>query len=120
MNDHGQILDPGTVRIERVLPGPIERVWRYITESELRARWLAAGEFELRPGGRAELRFDHASLSPEKAYPERYRSAEVRAASRRCSPARRRGCSRSPGAAPASPPRCPSSSRLSTTRCASS
>lgn len=76
MNDPGQILDPGTVRIERVLPGPIERVWRYITESELRARWLAAGEFELRPGGRAELRFDHASLSPEKAYPEKYKSAE--------------------------------------------
>ncbi|PCC72091.1 Uncharacterized conserved protein YndB, AHSA1/START domain [Nannocystis exedens] len=76
MNDHGQILEPGTVRLERVLPGPIERVWRYITESDKRARWLAAGEFELRAGGRAELRFDHASLSHEKAYPERYKSAE--------------------------------------------
>ncbi|MDC0721541.1 SRPBCC family protein [Nannocystis bainbridge] len=76
MNDHGQILDPGTVRLERVLPGPIERVWRYLTDSDKRARWLAAGQFELRPGGRAEFRFDHASLSSEKTYPERHKGAE--------------------------------------------
>lgn len=27
---------PATVRIERVLPGPVERVWAYLTESEKR------------------------------------------------------------------------------------
>jgi uncharacterized protein YndB with AHSA1/START domain len=27
MNDYGVIVGPGTVRFERLLPGPIERVW---------------------------------------------------------------------------------------------
>lgn len=76
MSDHGQILDPATLRLERVLPGPIERVWQYLTDSDKRARWLAAGQFELKPGGRAELRFDHGSLSAEKQTPERFKSSE--------------------------------------------
>jgi uncharacterized protein YndB with AHSA1/START domain len=42
---------PSTVRIERLLPGPVERVWAYLTESTKRATWLAAGEFDLRVGG---------------------------------------------------------------------
>lgn len=76
MTDHAQILDPATVRLERVLPGPIERVWQFLTDSDKRAKWLAAGEFELRPGGVAELRFDHGSLSAEKDTPERFKANE--------------------------------------------
>ncbi|MCY1060632.1 SRPBCC family protein [Nannocystis sp. SCPEA4] len=76
MSEHGQILAPGTVRLERMLPGPIERVWRYLVDSDKRARWLAAGEWELRPGGRAEFRFDHAALSAEKLTPERHKGSE--------------------------------------------
>jgi uncharacterized protein YndB with AHSA1/START domain len=56
-----------TVRIERLLPGPVERVWAYLTESKKRATWLAAGEFELRVGGRIELLFDNDTLSDEKS-----------------------------------------------------
>ena len=48
----GEILDAGTIRFERLLPGPIERVWAFLTESEKRKLWLAAGDFELRPGGK--------------------------------------------------------------------
>jgi uncharacterized protein YndB with AHSA1/START domain len=75
MNDHGHILEPGMVRIERVLPGPIERVWDYLTRAEQRRRWLAGGEFELRPGGRASLKFAHRDISPETEAPPRYREA---------------------------------------------
>jgi uncharacterized protein YndB with AHSA1/START domain len=69
----GTLLERGVVRLERLLPGPIERVWAYLTAPEKRARWLAGGEMELRVGGRVELRFRHADLSPVAApTPERF------------------------------------------------
>ena len=42
------LIKPSTIRFERLLPGPVERVWAYLTESKKRATWLAAGEFDLR------------------------------------------------------------------------
>jgi uncharacterized protein YndB with AHSA1/START domain len=41
---YGVLTEPATLKIQRLLPGPIERVWAYLTDSELRRRWLAAGE----------------------------------------------------------------------------
>lgn len=44
----GEIIDRQTVRFERLLPGPIERVWAYLTELEKRrngsprATWICA------------------------------------------------------------------------------
>jgi len=52
-----------------VLPGPIERVWAYLMESEKRGKWLATGNMELRVGGRVELHFCHADLSPHAETP---------------------------------------------------
>ena len=46
MNRPVTVIEPGTVKLERLLPGPIERVWAYITESDKRAKWLCAGEFD--------------------------------------------------------------------------
>ena len=63
--------EPATVRLERLLPGPIERVWAYLTESEKRKTWLGAGAFDLRVGGKADIRFDHANITSEKA-PDAY------------------------------------------------
>lgn len=54
-DDYGQLIEPATVKIERLLPGPIERVWAYLTESESRRRWLAAGEMKLEAGAPFEL-----------------------------------------------------------------
>jgi uncharacterized protein YndB with AHSA1/START domain len=51
----GMMTEPATLKIQRVLPGPIERVWAYLTQSELRRRWLAAGEMELKVGATFEL-----------------------------------------------------------------
>jgi len=67
------VVEPGTVRFERLLPGPVERIWAYLTESDKRAKWFAAGEFDLRVGGRIELRFDHAELSGDKIPPAKYK-----------------------------------------------
>jgi uncharacterized protein YndB with AHSA1/START domain len=67
MNERATLIKPSTIRLERLLPGPVERVWAYLTESKKRATWLAAGEFELRLGGRIELLFDNDKLSDESA-----------------------------------------------------
>jgi uncharacterized protein YndB with AHSA1/START domain len=52
---YGALTEPATLKIQRLLPGPIERVWAYLTESELRSEWLAAGQMEMRVGAPFEL-----------------------------------------------------------------
>ena len=74
MNDIAKIIAPDTVRIERVLPGPIERLWSYLVEPEKRAQWFAGGPMELAAGGKMELFFQHNNLTDEAA-PERYAAA---------------------------------------------
>ena len=66
------LIEPGTLKLERLLPGPVERVWAYITESDKRAKWLAAGEFDLRVGGKARLKFDNEKLPNEGSIPPEY------------------------------------------------
>ena len=67
------LIEPGTVKLERLLPGPVERVWAYITESDKRAKWLAAGEFELRVGGKARLQFNNEALPNDGGVPPEYK-----------------------------------------------
>ncbi len=69
LHAYGQLVEPNTLRFERLLPGPIERVWAYLTKSDKRGQWLASGEMEPRAGGSVTLHFDHDSLSSEKAPP---------------------------------------------------
>lgn len=52
-----------SIRIERLLPGPIERVWSYIVDPQKRARWFAAGPMELHEGGGVSLIFRNSDLS---------------------------------------------------------
>jgi len=73
MNAPVTMIEPGTVKLERLLPGPIERVWAYITESDKRAKWLAAGEFDLRLGGKIRLEFDNARLPNDGGVPPEYK-----------------------------------------------
>lgn len=62
-----------TVRLERTLPGPIDRVWAYLVESEKRRTWFASGEIEPRVGGKADLFFKHDGITDEPT-PEPYRA----------------------------------------------
>ncbi len=56
MNEaYGVLTEPSTLKIERRLPGPIERVWAYLTQNDLRRQWLASGEMELKIGAPFEL-----------------------------------------------------------------
>lgn len=52
---YGRLTEPTTLEIQRLLPGPIERVWSYLTDSDLRRKWLAAGVMELAVGAPFEL-----------------------------------------------------------------
>ncbi len=64
-----------TLRIARRLPGPIERAWAYVVESEKRALWFAGGEWDLRVGGQALVVFDHTRVSDEPV-PEAWQPME--------------------------------------------
>jgi uncharacterized protein YndB with AHSA1/START domain len=52
---YGKLTGPATLTIQRLLPGPIDRVWAYLTEGELRRQWLAGGEMDLKVGASFEL-----------------------------------------------------------------
>lgn len=73
-NAWGELIDSSTVRFERLLPGPIERVWSYLTDAELRGTWFAAGPMEPRVGGAMNIVFDNNNLGPNPAPPpERFK-----------------------------------------------
>lgn len=69
MSAMGKQIDKTTIEFERLLPGPIERVWAYLTDSKKRSEWLAAGEMELKSGGRADFIFDHRKITPASDRP---------------------------------------------------
>ena len=62
LSDYGVLTEPATVTLQRLLPGSIDRVWAYLTESDLRRQWLAAGEMDLRVGGGVELVWRNSEL----------------------------------------------------------
>lgn len=70
---HGQFPAPGEVRLIRLLPGPIERVWEYLTDPAKRARWFCNGAVEQRPGGKIEFAMRHRDLAPDETPPDRYK-----------------------------------------------
>ncbi|MBL8262519.1 MAG: SRPBCC family protein [Xanthomonadaceae bacterium] len=77
MSNHGTLTAPDTIRFERLLPGPIERVWDFLVDPDKRARWLAGGPMSLTPGGDVELQFHNAELSQgDDPAPEKYRDYE--------------------------------------------
>ena len=43
MKDYPSVLSPTEIRFERLLPGPIENVWSYLTDAKKRGEWLASG-----------------------------------------------------------------------------
>lgn len=71
-DSYAEFPSPGELRIVRLLPGPIERVWAFLTDPEKRARWFAGGVTEPRPGGKVEFAMRHANLSPGETAPPKY------------------------------------------------
>ncbi len=55
--------EPATLTIQRLLPGPIERIWAFLTESELRRQWLASGDMEMKVGAPFKLTWRNGELN---------------------------------------------------------
>lgn len=72
---YGTLTGPATLTIQRILPGPIERIWSWLTESDLRSRWLAAGEMRLEVGAPFEFVWHNDTLTnPPGAKPDGFGS----------------------------------------------
>jgi uncharacterized protein YndB with AHSA1/START domain len=81
-DSYGTLTEPATLTIQRLLSGPIERVWAYLTESELRRRWLAAGQMEMKVGALFELVWRNDALTDPPGHRPPGASAEHRMQSR--------------------------------------
>jgi uncharacterized protein YndB with AHSA1/START domain len=98
MDTLGQFTQENGVRFERLLPGPIERVWEFLTEPRRLPGWFGNGTIEPRAGGTVSLMDGHIRgtvtqwkppkklaytwnvFSPgeaESAYPESYLTIEL-------------------------------------------
>lgn len=55
VDSYGVLTEPATLKIQRLLPGPVERVWAYLTDSDLRRQWLAAGKMDMKVGAPFEF-----------------------------------------------------------------
>jgi uncharacterized protein YndB with AHSA1/START domain len=98
MNPNVQFKRVAMVEFERVLPGPTERVWEFLTDTKKLPGWFGDGTIEPRPGGDVTLMGGHFRgivtqwkpprrltysinvLNPgetESRYPESYLSLEL-------------------------------------------
>lgn len=73
MTTHDSITT-SALRFERVLEAPIEKVWQFLIDPELRARWFMGGPTDPRVGGAICMTMNHDRLSDgDVPTPERYR-----------------------------------------------
>lgn len=67
------MITPDTLRFERLLPAPIETVWAYLVDPELRKMWFMGGAIGTKPGDDIEMVMDHRNLSDgDVPTPEKY------------------------------------------------
>lgn len=71
-NEHGKYISAAEVRFVRLLPGPIERAWEYLTDPEKRRTWFCGGTTALNVGGKMTLEFRNKELAPDEAVPDQY------------------------------------------------
>src|SRR5262249_6824972 len=82
LDDYGELTAPATLTIQRLLPGPIERVWAHLTESDLRRTWLAAGAKAVQGGAPGAPGWRNGDLT----YATNHRSAGRRRVARAAEP----------------------------------
>jgi uncharacterized protein YndB with AHSA1/START domain len=63
LDAYGVLTEPATLKIQRLLPGPVERIWNYLVQSDLRRQWLASGEMEMKLGAPVELVWHNDQLT---------------------------------------------------------
>jgi uncharacterized protein YndB with AHSA1/START domain len=81
-DQYGTLSEGSVLTIQRWLPGPVERIWTYLTDNDHRRKWLAAGAMELQPGAALELVWRNDDLSDRADVRPAGFPAEQRMASR--------------------------------------
>lgn len=59
MTENGHLTKAAMVRFERLLPGPIERVWEFLTDTSRLPEWFGDGTIEPRIGGAVTIMGGH-------------------------------------------------------------
>jgi uncharacterized protein YndB with AHSA1/START domain len=67
MDAYGKLVDPQTVVFERLLPGPIERVFEYLWDEDKRKLWFTTGAMPTIPGEKFQMHWKHSNYSPNKS-----------------------------------------------------
>ena len=67
MDQYGRLIDQQTLVFERLLPGPVEKIFAYLWDGEKRGEWFASGAMPTVPGERFKMRFKHGDYSPHKS-----------------------------------------------------
>lgn len=74
MKNFGELIDPTTLRFERMLPGSMEQAWEYLVDEEKRGLWFAAGDTNLAVGGEMKFVFKNSQfIDPPEQTPEKYK-----------------------------------------------
>ena len=74
MSNYGELITPTTLRFERTLQGPIEKVWEYITNAEKRSKWFCGGSSGADKGDTVKFVFHNSHLgTPPAPTPEKYK-----------------------------------------------
>jgi uncharacterized protein YndB with AHSA1/START domain len=62
-DDYGVLTEPATLTIQRFLPGTVDRAWAYLTDSDLRRKWLASGDMKMEVGATFTLTWRNNELT---------------------------------------------------------
>lgn len=77
MTEYGDYGEDKVLRFTRLFPGPIDRVWAYLTDAAKRAEWLCGGDDITAAGATIKFDFHHKNLTPhDDPYPEQYKEME--------------------------------------------
>jgi uncharacterized protein YndB with AHSA1/START domain len=69
MDNYGKLVNPHTVVFERLLPGPVERVFDYLWNEEKRKTWFTTGAMPTKVGERFRMHWQHREYSPHPSTP---------------------------------------------------
>ncbi len=77
MDAYGKLVDAQTVVFERLLPGPIERVFAFLFEEDKRKLWFTTGAMPSKVGESFTQHWKHSDYSPNKSVaPERMKDMD--------------------------------------------